>query len=71
MKCVFDSYSDFTAGKDIGADEIFDNFPALAGRAPKTLADFAKTHAKDSGTKQPTEQGIQMNKGSDEKYGWG
>ena len=46
MKCVFDSYSDFTAGKDIGADEIFENFPALTGRAPKTLADFAQTHAK-------------------------
>ena len=46
MKCVFDSYSDFTAGKDIGADEVFDNFPALTGRAPKTLADFAQTHAK-------------------------
>jgi len=45
MKCVFDSYSDFTAGKTEGADEIFDNFSAIAGRPPKTLADFAKTHA--------------------------
>ena len=46
MKCVFDSYSDFTAGKDIGADEVFDNFSALTGRSPRTLADFAQTHAK-------------------------
>lgn len=26
MKCVFDSYTDLTNGKDIGADETFDNF---------------------------------------------
>jgi uncharacterized protein YbjT (DUF2867 family) len=45
MKCVFDSYSDFTAGKEIGADEVFDNFPGLTGRTPRTLADFARTHA--------------------------
>ena len=45
MKCVFDSYSDFTAGKDIGADEVFDNFPAITGKVPRTLADFATTHA--------------------------
>ena len=45
MKCVFDSYTDFTNGKDIGADAIFDNFPGLTGRAPRSLADFAKTYA--------------------------
>lgn len=45
MKCVFDSYTDFTNGKDIGADATFDNFPGLTGRAPRSLADFAKTYA--------------------------
>jgi uncharacterized protein YbjT (DUF2867 family) len=45
MKCVFDSYSDLTAGKDLGADRIFDNFPTITGRQRKTIADFAKKHA--------------------------
>ena len=46
MKCVFDSYTDLTNGKDIDADEVFDNFPKLTGRAPRTLSDFARQHAK-------------------------
>ena len=45
MKCVFDSYADFTAGKILGADEVFDNFPVFTGKKPRTLADFARTHA--------------------------
>jgi NAD(P)H dehydrogenase (quinone) len=45
MKCVFDSYIDLTNGKDIGADAIFDNFPELTGRAPWSLADFARRYA--------------------------
>jgi hypothetical protein len=45
MKCVFDSYTDYTAGKVSGADEVFDNFPAITGKKPRTLADFAKKHA--------------------------
>jgi uncharacterized protein YbjT (DUF2867 family) len=45
MKCVFDSYADLTAGKIPGAAEVFDNFPAITGKKPRTLADFAKTHA--------------------------
>ncbi|RXH58183.1 SDR family oxidoreductase [Granulicella sibirica] len=45
MKCVFDSYTDFTNGVDIGADEVFDNLPSLIGRNPSTLADFANKHA--------------------------
>ena len=46
MKCVFDSYVSLTAGEDLRAGEVFDNFPAITGRNPKTLADFAKTHQK-------------------------
>jgi NAD(P)H dehydrogenase (quinone) len=45
MKCVFDSYSDFTNGLDQGADEVFDNFPALVGRQPRLLTDFIRDHA--------------------------
>lgn len=45
MKWVFDSYSDLTAGKDIGADQIFDNFRVITGCKPKSIADFAKKHA--------------------------
>jgi uncharacterized protein YbjT (DUF2867 family) len=42
MKCVFNSYSDFTAGRGERVDEIFDNLPAILGRKPKTMADFAQ-----------------------------
>jgi hypothetical protein len=45
MKCVFDSYTDLTNGKDIGADETFDNFHAITGRKPTTIAQFAIKHA--------------------------
>jgi NAD(P)H dehydrogenase (quinone) len=45
MKCVFDSYTDFTDGKDIGADEVFDNFHAITGRQSRTIAQFAVKHA--------------------------
>lgn len=45
MKCVFDSYTDLTNGKDLAADATFDNFPQLVGRLPRTLADFARQHS--------------------------
>jgi NAD(P)H dehydrogenase (quinone) len=45
MKCVFDSYTDLTNGKDIGADATFDNFAELTGRSPRSLADFARRYA--------------------------
>jgi NAD(P)H dehydrogenase (quinone) len=45
MKCVFDSYTDLTNGKDIGSDATFNNFPELTGRAPRSLADFARKYA--------------------------
>jgi hypothetical protein len=45
MKCVFDSYTDLTNGKDLDADATFDNFPELSGRSPRTLAGFARQHA--------------------------
>jgi NAD(P)H dehydrogenase (quinone) len=45
MKCVFDSYTDLTNGKDIGADATFDNFAELTGRPPRSLADFVARYA--------------------------
>src|ERR1700723_715675 len=45
MKCVFDSYTDFTNGVAEKADEVFDNFPALVGRQPRLLSDFDSDHA--------------------------
>jgi uncharacterized protein YbjT (DUF2867 family) len=45
MKCVLDSYTDYTAGKVSGADEVFDNFLAITGKKPRSLADFARKHA--------------------------
>jgi NAD(P)H dehydrogenase (quinone) len=45
MKCVFDSYTDFTNGFALGADEVFDNFPAIVGRQPRLLPDFIRDHA--------------------------
>jgi hypothetical protein len=45
MKCVFDSYSDFTAGRGEKVDEVFDNLPAIIGQKPRTLAEFAAKYA--------------------------
>jgi NAD(P)H dehydrogenase (quinone) len=45
MKCVFNSYTDYTAGRIPHSDDVFDNLPAIAGRKPITLAEFAKKHA--------------------------
>jgi NAD(P)H dehydrogenase (quinone) len=45
MKCVFDSYSDFTAGRGERVDEVFNNLPAIIGRKPRSIADFAKKYA--------------------------
>jgi NAD(P)H dehydrogenase (quinone) len=45
MKCVFESYTDFTNGRNERADEVFDNFPALVGRPPRMLSDFIRDHA--------------------------
>ena len=44
MKCVFDSYTELTHGTAVKPDEVFDNLPAIIGRKPRTLADFAKKH---------------------------
>src|SRR5258705_6900324 len=57
MKCVFDSYTDYTAGKIPKTDEVFDNFPAITGGKPMMLADFAR--------KMRTSSGIEPRKRSD------
>ncbi|MDB5298040.1 MAG: hypothetical protein JWO31_4023 [Phycisphaerales bacterium] len=45
MRCVYQSYALLTAGADIGADAVFDNLPAITGRRPRTIADFARANA--------------------------
>jgi NAD(P)H dehydrogenase (quinone) len=45
MKCVLDSYTDLSNGVDIGADETFDNFPAITGKQPGTITQFARKHS--------------------------
>jgi NAD(P)H dehydrogenase (quinone) len=45
MKCVHDSFADFTAGRGEKVDETFDNLPTILGRQPRTVADFAKKNA--------------------------
>ena len=45
MKCVFNSYSDFTAGRGERVDETFDNLPTILGRQPKTMANFGQKNA--------------------------
>jgi NAD(P)H dehydrogenase (quinone) len=47
MKCVFDSYTEFTNGRHERADETFDNFQEIVGRAPRMLSDFIRDHADD------------------------
>ena len=45
MKCVFVTFLGLANGTVAKPDEVFDNLPALIGRKPKTLADFARKHA--------------------------
>lgn len=45
MKSVFESYTAFTNGHHEPADEVFDNFTQLVGRAPRNLSDFIRDHA--------------------------
>jgi NAD(P)H dehydrogenase (quinone) len=45
MKCVYESFLKLINDEIPGTDEVFDNFPAITGRAPGTIADFAKKHA--------------------------
>ncbi|HEY0789567.1 MAG TPA: SDR family oxidoreductase [Chthoniobacterales bacterium] len=44
MKCVFNSFTELTNGTAVKPDEVFDNLPAIIGRKPRTIADFAKKH---------------------------
>lgn len=44
MGCVYDHWKRYAAGTIPGADDTFDNFPAIAGRQPVKWADFIKKH---------------------------
>ena len=44
MSCVYDHYKRYAAGTIPGADDTFDNFPALTGKQPTRWADFIQRH---------------------------
>lgn len=44
MTCVYDHWKRYAAGTIPGADDTFDNFPALAGRQPTRWDDFIQRH---------------------------
>jgi uncharacterized protein YbjT (DUF2867 family) len=44
MACVYDHWKRYAAGTIPGADDTFDNFPAITGRQPSKLDDFIQRH---------------------------
>ncbi len=44
MNCVYDHWKRYAAGTIPGADDTFDNFPAITGKQPTKWADFIKRH---------------------------
>jgi hypothetical protein len=44
-KCLFDGFAGLAKATVAEPDEILDVLPALIGRKPKTLAEFARIHA--------------------------
>src|SRR5271156_74396 len=45
MHCVYSSFARFSGDGLPGADEVFDNFTAITGRAPTTVEGFIRKHA--------------------------
>jgi uncharacterized protein YbjT (DUF2867 family) len=44
MNCVYDHWKRYAVGTIPGADDTFDNFPAITGRQPTKLAGFIERH---------------------------
>ena len=44
MDCVYDHYKRYAAHAIPGADDTFDNFPAITGQQPTLWADFVQKH---------------------------
>jgi NAD(P)H dehydrogenase (quinone) len=44
MSCVYDHWKRYAEGTIPGADDTFDNFPAITGEQPTKLADFIRRH---------------------------
>jgi NAD(P)H dehydrogenase (quinone) len=44
MNCVYDHWKRYAAGTIPGADDTFDNFPAITGKQPTKWADFIQRH---------------------------
>lgn len=47
MACVYDHWKRYAAGTIPGADDTFDNFPAITGKQPTRWADFIERHKAD------------------------
>jgi NAD(P)H dehydrogenase (quinone) len=47
MGCVYDHWKRYAAGTIPGAEDTFDNFPAITGRQPTKWADFIEKHKAD------------------------
>jgi uncharacterized protein YbjT (DUF2867 family) len=47
MNCVYDHWKRYAAGTIPGADDTFDNFPAITGKQPTKLADFIRKHKEE------------------------
>ena len=44
MNCVYDHWKRYAAGTIPGADDTFDNFPAITGKQPARMSDFIRRH---------------------------
>lgn len=44
MNCVYEHWKRYAAGTIPGADDTFDNFPAITGKQPTRWAEFIKKH---------------------------
>jgi uncharacterized protein YbjT (DUF2867 family) len=44
MNCVYDHWKRYAAGTIPGADDTFDNFPAITGKQPTKLSGFIQKH---------------------------
>jgi hypothetical protein len=44
-KCLFDTFATSANGTVTKPEKVFDNLPALIGRRPNTLPDFARKRA--------------------------
>ncbi len=56
MNCVYDHWKRYAAGTIPGADDTFDNFPAITGKQPTKLVDFIRKHKEELPTDRKRQQ---------------